>query len=503
MGFNSGGFGSGVTKASVPVSGPDFKTQTNSLSLELIPGSTQYGKITSVPTDMQFEVDEDFSVFAWVKLKNDLGGADVRRVISNRRASNAAGWEILIDEVSNFNYLRVILSNGAQLLDLRSTRPIPKDRWMLVGFTYNGSVGQSDSELKLYTDETGPEPEFINANNLLTGMSHAEPYYLGSFHNLVTAGLWDGWIADTMIFNSVLTDEEVVDMFNDREPASPINHANLIHWWKMGESDIAPAATDSKGGADWTLFGGAAFDAEFSAANIWSAYSTVFDGVDDYGEIANPSSVSFDSGVPWSVSFWSIKGGSGTKFILDNLTNDAALKGYELRHDTSRRLQLLMISDFPSTNYMGRQCSVGMTTGALEHWVVTVDNSTTSAGIKFYLNGALQGSANLFDNLTGSVQHSSPARIGSRPGSALNRLNSWIDEFAIYDKELSLAEVQAIYNSGTKHDLKLLPTNPNLARYWRVMDGSATDLTKWVDDKGNGDVTLNNFSNDRALRRET
>jgi len=86
--------------------------------------------------------------------------------------------------------------------------------------------------------------------------------------------------------------------------------------------------------------------------------------------------------------------------------------------------------------------------GTWHHIAVTV-NRTAPNGIIFYHNGGPVGNGTA--GQPGSLVNSSPLRIGTRTASS--PLTGWflgsLDELEIYNRDLTAAEVQGIYNAGS------------------------------------------------------
>jgi hypothetical protein len=108
------------------------------------------------------------------------------------------------------------------------------------------------------------------------------------------------------------------------------------------------------------------------------------------------------------------------------------------------------------------------------HYAITSDGSTT----KIYVNGS-EVTVNL-------VVGSNTGQWFGDTGTALNRFSigardytsvdmnfrGWIDEVAIFDDDLTLAQLQSIYNNGTPKNISAMS---NLVDYWRFETGSGTD----------------------------
>ena len=210
------------------------------------------------------------------------------------------------------------------------------------------------------------------------------------------------------------------------------------------------------------------------------------DGIDDYVEVADADNLSFGNGVtdsPFSVSTW---------WKMDNANGFRGVQkyssSYEYRINTigSSGILKCQLYDNSNTIYIGQQSNVGLSSyvGQWIHVVMTYDGSSSSSGIKLYLNGSLFASS---DDSNGSytAMHNttSPFRLGKLTTGYADGL---IDETAIFSSELSASDVTTIYNSGVPNDISSIS---GLVSWWRF-EGTGTTAT----DSGSGgnDGTLTN-----------
>ena len=83
--------------------------------------------------------------------------------------------------------------------------------------------------------------------------------------------------------------------------------------------------------------------------------------------------------------------------------------------------------------------------GVWQHIAAVVNTSGTDI-VTFYVNGVAQGSGNLANS---SFTNANPLMIGQKgyDGSSVVNFNGLIDEVRIYNRALSAAEIQTLYNS--------------------------------------------------------
>lgn len=113
------------------------------------------------------------------------------------------------------------------------------------------------------------------------------------------------------------------------------------------------------------------------------------------------------------------------------------------------------------------------------HLMLTYDGGTTGASsgsisdyysrFSMFIDGAAVTTSNSNANFgTTAALSGQNLRVGRYDGSGYMRNNCVVDELAVWDSDQS-ANIAAIYNSGTPHDLSALGTSPN--HWWRMGDG--------------------------------
>ena len=145
-------------------------------------------------------------------------------------------------------------------------------------------------------------------------------------------------------------------------------------------------------------------------------------------------------------------GDTSTAFTHTSLIIDSSLG--RVYHDNNGNADILATS-------------LGLSTGQWYHFVLTYNSSDD--GIELYINNVSKGTATRTLNVTGD------AVIGRRPYYASNYLNADLDQFRVFNKEISAAEVTTLYNE-----------NPLVASYrfegnsnddMRTYNGTDTNVT--------------------------
>lgn len=174
--------------------------------------------------------------------------------------------------------------------------------------------------------------------------------------------------------------------------------------------------------------------------------SLSFDGVDDYVQ-APPSAPNVGTG-DFSIDFWlNTTANPSNQTIIDKRTVSSAgmpfVTGYSVA-TLNNRILLQLANGAGYTNYFSN------TTVNNLGWVmvaITV-NRTSSTGIRFYINGALDATANPTGR-QGSLTNSAPLTMGRNLFNSVSMYKGMLDEVEIFSRVLLPGEVASIYNAGS------------------------------------------------------
>lgn len=265
-----------------------------------------------------------------------------------------------------------------------------------------------------------------------------------------------GTVARIRLINCALSAAAVVAL--DLLPSTCTPSAVGLQSWYAGDGD----ALDSRSRNNATLNNGATF----AAGKVGQGFA--FDGVDDYVEMPNAPSNSNAAGT-WE--FW-------FKTSQPDTPNGAGLIG---KHDGSASLNGITV--FINLGKLGVQIKPGSNTAlSLAGASVINDGQFHHAALTFQSGGAasLYIDGNLAD--TGTAPSfsfgSNPIRLGRLLDNYWNAYNGLIDEFSIYSRALSPAEIAAIYNAGQNGKCKPTATAPPPNQVmWLAGDGNPNDVS--------------------------
>jgi len=194
-----------------------------------------------------------------------------------------------------------------------------------------------------------------------------------------------------------------------------------------------------------------------------------FDGKNDKAE-----STSFTPGAHTTVSFW----------VFDNYasgTSHPYLEAWSFGIGTGFRLIRNSADKFIVARMYGassQETAVSTATVPIGEWVhiVAYIPESPANDLKIYINGEKDSTHNESQTMGLASQ---TIKIGISSGLTYNYFQGCITEIAVYSDELTLAEIQELYNDGKAKDATLV--GDNLVRYFRN-NGLAT----WIDRGSDG-----------------
>jgi len=210
----------------------------------------------------------------------------------------------------------------------------------------------------------------------------------------------------------------------------------------------------------------------------FSDYSCLFDGVNEYvtmGDVLN-----FEYNQPFSLSCWFRSSSTSGYLIAKRAASAGLFRGYSLRLFGSGVIRMYLSNDalVSGTSEVVVDTVATYADNNWHHVVVTWDGNASpgAAGLKIYVDGVLASTTIVYNTLgTNTILTTTAFNIASRSNGEVP-LAGRVDEVAVYDKTLSLAEAQWIYNSngygtGQPRDLLTVGAPSNLVGWWRMGDG--------------------------------
>ena len=189
----------------------------------------------------------------------------------------------------------------------------------------------------------------------------------------------------------------------------------------------------------------------FTTVPVVNYNSVDFDGSNDFANTPLTPETTFDSTLPFSVSYWikDINFNQGG-ILMDTLEASPGYKGVQIVYSTGteKQPQITIIYNSATTNQIRARSAGLQIPNEWNHVVFTYDGSETEAGVLIYLNGVEQAKVFTQDLLTSTMVTTRPVNLGRRSLSADNYLRGQFDNFAIFNRVVTSGEVTSMYNDG-------------------------------------------------------
>jgi Concanavalin A-like lectin/glucanases superfamily/Carboxypeptidase regulatory-like domain len=378
-------------------------------------------------------------------------------------------------------------NNGEPIVEFDSPTTVGVHLWTSVGGAnnlfagLNSSIQSPDNAVPLntfshvavtYDKLTGLAQLFVNgvivqsANVGIGVPATAFDMNIGG-RTLFGLDKFHGKIDELSIYNRTLSLSEIQAIFNAGTagkcfiPTPTPAPAGLVSWWSGDGNTL-----DSRSRNNGTLTNGATF----TGGNVGQAFD--LDGVDD--SIFVPDSPSIR---PTSLTiegwfrFDSVSG--GVKFLVSK--NASSSFSYLVRYSPTDPLQLsLRTGNTGPGSGQNTPLDVSFlpTPAQWNHLAFTFDDAANTQSI--YINGVLTASNAAPNPISYTID---PLRLGSNPLGTALFFDGGIDELSIYNRSLSLSEIQTIFNAGTAGKSKPTATvSPSGQVGWWSGDGNANDI---------------------------
>jgi hypothetical protein len=434
---------------------------------------------------LQFERTNTFSLSAWIRTtKNTAAQQIVGKQESSTGTNPARGYSFHVINPTGQLRVRIVGVSGTSDITLRTVRGIFADGyWHHAVVTYAGT--SLASGVKIYVDGV-EEVVVVETNNLSSTILTTASFIVGVRFTTTLELPFEGPIDDVAVYNAVLTAANVTTIYNGGTPpdltvVGPTG--SLVGYWKMGDGATFPTIPDdsvnSNAGTMTNMEAGdIVADAPTSTPVAASTLSTLFGGTDEHGLIGDVTPLQFERTDSFSISAWVKTTATATQTIFGKMLGTTTFRGYNFRllNTPAGVLQMQIISDNGAANLISlRTTSAVANDGLWHHVCVTYAGTSTTAGIKLYIDGAIPSSTVVSAGpVTATILGGASAAIGARINAASDSFFVGnIDEVAVYNKALTGLEVLAIFNGMMPNDLRNVGPTQNLVGWWRMGEGAA------------------------------
>jgi len=251
--------------------------------------------------------------------------------------------------------------------------------------------------------------------------------------------------------------DTVIGLFDDVAAAD-----SLVSWWRMGDGDTYSTITDVVGGANGTMNSMAVNDFELvvPTQDHPNAYSTNFDGSDDYVAVADAAALDFSTEMTFSA--W-VKGAAQSATIAAKYQTSSSQRSWRVYGISgSGGIGVGVSSDgtWSSTTTKDYVTS-GVT--ALDNTWHHVAFTFSANDLRIYIDGVQAAVTATYDATVNSIyQGTSELTIGAHlNGGSSSRYAGNIDEVTVWSASLSATQVGQLYNSGAPSNPTQLGTFPS------------------------------------------
>ncbi len=198
--------------------------------------------------------------------------------------------------------------------------------------------------------------------------------------------------------------------------------------------------------------------------------SLLFDGVDEYINCGTNDSLRFQRSDSFTLSAWiKLNVNNTTQVVMGNSKPISNFGGYAMYVSTTGKLSMNLIADWGTNNALKVESNTTLNTGTWYHVAMTYDGSSSGAGVKLYVNGVSTTTSANPNNISSEITYTQNFQISGRGGTNIP-FNGHIDEASVWNTDLSVSEINTIYNAGSPADLQGHPRIDNLTHWWRMGD---------------------------------
>lgn len=227
----------------------------------LIDRSTNFNGATSIGSAgniLSFERTNSFSISAWCR-GDYLNQYPIIGKIADVGGGVLRGWGLLVDGgAGSVSQILLVLGNNLDTnnaIFVKTSTAIQLDTWAHIVATYNGS--SQGAGVHIYINGVDESVE-LQADGLVSTIVHGGNVEFGAAPAVGFQG--DGNTCSSSVYNRVLTQLEVTELYNSGSPgdvSSYASYSSCLNYWKMGQGDTLPTLTDTKSGQNITMTDGA------------------------------------------------------------------------------------------------------------------------------------------------------------------------------------------------------------------------------------------------------
>lgn len=330
-------------------------------------------------------------------------------------------------------------------INILCTQSFSVSTWYHITATYDGSG--SNTGMEIYVDGNLITPTRTGLGTYVAMENETSPLIFGKNANSTTRS-FNGYMDEIALFDKELSLTEVNELFgysgSSLDDGNLTTVANIVSYWKLdGDSTDAIGSND---GTDTSM--------KYSPSGIIDKYADFSVSNSSKIVISDDDAFSFGNGStdsPFSWTFWFNNNvTTGTGYYINKVAaNFTDGQEYYLIDARSSNTLTFYLKDTTNVVTINAQATFDNTILEWYHIALTYDGSGTGDGIEIYINGALATTSHSNDASYVAMSNTAyDVTIGTAPHSTSTALNGYMDEIALFDKELNASEVLDIYNKN-------------------------------------------------------
>lgn len=386
-----------------------------------------------------YEGTTNMSFSAWIRPNFLNTEATTRTVFFSER------FTIAMSAPGGTDDFRASLNTGTSTSVDTTSVAWTYNEWHHLAFTYDGAL------MKIYWDGK------LEASTAKTGNISASSLGTIGRNTLAVGQHWLGDLDQIRFYNYTRTPAQIAWDYNR---GAPIVHLKFDECTGTTLNNSAPDPRGLDPELDGTLTVGpggtntsAGTCSSGTGSHAWNNgttgkrnYSMDFDGVDDDVRISNNGSIDFDDGLDEAVSFaaWFYANSDGETDV-GRIFGKGSSTTYCRTDSQSGSVMDLECSMDLATTDATLNISGALTTNTWHHVVMTYSDDGDDE-ITVYIDGINRGTST--DGDGGPATDTADLNIGSN-GAGAATFDGQIDEFMLFNYELTAMQVRTIVNSGT------------------------------------------------------
>ncbi|MDG6027332.1 MAG: hypothetical protein E3K40_11615 [Candidatus Brocadia sp.] len=217
---------------------------------------------------------------------------------------------------------------------------------------------------------------------------------------------------------------------------------DMLAYYRFDENSGTTAADASGNSNNGALINGPVW----TTGKINNAIS--FDGINDYVNISNESSLDFERSNSFSVSAWvKLTPVSGNDYmIISKLDVAPTYRGWAFFIDgNDGSLRVHLTNNWGTSSIIRKDSALSVTDNSWHHVAFTYNGSSLASGLNFYVDGVLSNGTTFYNNLSATILNDVIPTLATFTTGA-SWLKGIIDEARVYNRALSAQEVLALFN---------------------------------------------------------